>query len=308
MNTAAGRVIVVGSVNLDLVMRVPRLPAAGETVLGGTFSRHHGGKGANQAVAAARAGALVHLVGAVGAADGQGSLDALAADGVGVQHVLRCHDATGCAFVLVDERTAENQIAVASGANATLPPEHVRTSLTALRPTPADVLVLSFELPAAPLRAAAELAAWTGTRLLVNPAPAAPDYSDLLTGAISTPNAGELAALTSAAAQSDPRAAAAVLARRTGAPVAVTLGADGALLVEDTGRAEHFPAHRVQVADTTGAGDTLTGVLAASLADGLQLRAGLRRAVAAAALAVTKPGAREAMPTATGIDELLARG
>src|SRR5262245_56384232 len=114
---SAGRVIVVGSVNVDLVMRLPRLPAPGETVLSGVLERHHGGKGANQAVAAARAGASVAMIGAVGAADGSSSLADLQAEGVDITHVLRAAGPTGHAAVLVDAGTGENQIAVAPGAN-----------------------------------------------------------------------------------------------------------------------------------------------------------------------------------------------
>src|SRR5580658_7796937 len=173
-----GRVIIVGSVNVDLVMRLPRLPAIGETVLGGVFARHHGGKGANQAVAAARAGAPVHLVGAVGAQDGEESTDALRAEGVDVTHVMRLDGLTGHAVVLVDEASGENQIAVAPGANALLPAGCVGAALGALRLGPDDVVVLSFELPAGPLREASDLAATARASLVVNPAPAQAGYAD----------------------------------------------------------------------------------------------------------------------------------
>jgi ribokinase len=308
-----GRVIVVGSVNVDTVMRLPRLPVPGETVLDGDSSRHHGGKGANQAVAASRAGAAVHLVGAVGADDGADSLDSLRAEGVDVSGVAAAPVPTGLAVVLVASGSGENLIAVASGANATVTAGHVRDRLAAIDPGPADVIVLSFELPAEPLRAAAILAARSGARLVINPAPARPGYEGLLRGAIVTPNAHELAGLTAAHSPEVPRAqdapgtAAVALADRVEAAVIVTLGADGALLAV-AGTTEHYPGHRVTALDTTGAGDTLTGVLAASLALGHDLRTSLRRAVAAAALAVTQPGARSAMPSAAAIDELLSRG
>lgn len=310
MGTASpggGRVIVVGSVNVDLVMRLPALPSAGQTVLGGVLSRHDGGKGANQAVAAARAGARVHLIGSAGADDGQPGLDALAAERVDVTAVERVSGPTGHALVLVDDSTGENQIAVASGANALVSGDQITAALHALDLTPADVVVLSFELPASALRAASTAAHSSGSGLVVNPAPVLPRSRDLLSGAITTPNAGELAALTTApgATRREPGPAAAVLARQSGAPVIVTLGADGALLACD-GRTEHFAGYRVTVRDTTGAGDTFTGVLAASLAAGDQLRASVRRAVAASALAVTRDGARAGMPAAAAIDSLLA--
>lgn len=310
MSTPPGRVVVVGSVNVDLVMRLPRLPSAGETVLGGALARHDGGKGANQAVAAARAGAPVHFVGAVGAQDGASAVAALRAEGVDVTHVLRvAEQPTGHAVVLVAESTGENQIAVASGANAALPAAHVKAALARLAPTPADVVVLSFESPVAPLEAAAEAARAAGAALVVNPAPVQADHTHLLSGAITTPNQHELAALAAQAGVEtgqDIQAAAAALARRTEAPVVVTMGASGVLLA--TGQSsERVPAHGVEAVDTTGAGDTLTGVLAASLAQGYPLRACVLRAVAAAALAVTKPGARTGMPTSAAIDDLLTR-
>jgi ribokinase len=303
-----GRVIVVGAVNVDLVMRLPKLPAPGESVLGGALARHDGGKGANQAVAAARAGASVHLIGAVGAADGADSVAALTAEGVNVAAVAYLAGPTGHAFVLVEDGSGENQIAVAAGANALVSADHVSGSLDALQLTTADVVVLSFELPTAALRAAARAAAGAGTRLVVNPGPALPRSLDLLDGAIATPNVHELAALagSSGKASGQPRADALALSRRSGAPVIVTLGPRGALLA-DGAAAEHFAGHQVAVRDTTGAGDTFTGVLAASLAAGHDLRASVRRAVAASALAVTRDGARAGMPTTAQISALLAR-
>jgi ribokinase len=304
---AGGRVIVVGSINIDVVMRLPRLPAPGETVLGGVFAPHHGGKGANQAVAAARAGAPVHLVGAVGVADGADAVAALEAEGIDAARVIRCDGPTGHAVVLVDSGTGENQIAVAPGANALVSAGQVSESFAALAAGPEDVVVLSFELPAEPLREAARIAAQAGARIVVNPAPAQTGREDLLAGAIITPNGSELRALVAQAGLApglDPESAALTLARHTGGAVIVTLGADGALLA-DGARGEHFAAHRVRAADTTGAGDTLTGVLAASLAQGDGLRDSVRRAVAAATLAVTRPGARAGMPTAAEVDDAL---
>ena len=325
---ARGRVIVVGSINVDVVMRLPRLPAPGETVAGGVSSRHHGGKGANQAVAAARAGAVVHMIGAVGARDGEDAVAALSSEGITVSAVARCEAPTGLAAVLVDATSGENQIALAAGANELVTPAHVRESLTGLGLVPADVVVLSFELPEAPLRAAAAAARDARARLVVNPAPAREGFAGLLAGAIATPNVPELAALVTQCGlrgAMTSQAAAMALAGHTGGPVVATMGADGALLADtgladtglaDTGPAdtgpggesatEHFAGHQVTAVDTTGAGDTLTGVLAASLAQGYDLRASVRRAVAAAALAVTQPGARAGMPTTAEIERLLS--
>jgi len=342
-----GRVIVVASINVDLVMRLPRLPVPGETVLGGVLTRENGGKGANQAVAAARAGATVHIIGAVGEQDGDEPLAALAAEGVDVSAVARVSAPTGHAVVLVEDGTGENQIAVASGANALVSAAHITSSLAAVKLVPADVVVLSFELTEAALQAAVLVAAAAGARLVINPAPAEASYAGLLAGAVTTPNAGELAVLTGIgltdAAVTDVELADSVqadgeladagladaglagpvltgvssgaiaLAERTGAPVLATLGASGAVLAEAALGAEggagttYFPSYRVDVRDTTGAGDTLTGVLAAGLAGGHDLRDSISRAMAAAALAVTRDGARTAMPTSAQIDEFLRR-
>jgi ribokinase len=333
--SGGGRVIVVGSVNLDIVLRLPQLPAPGETVLGGLLERHDGGKGANQAVAAARAGAAVHLIGAVWQDDGSAAVAALAADGVVTACMLRTAAPTGVAAVLVDDRTGENLIAVASGANALVTAGHVEASLTGLGLSADDVIVLSFELPSAPLRAAASLAAAAGARVVANPAPAMPGYAELLAGAITTPNAGELTTLTGqlglhpgeapaanpaeapgdqirspvtgpAAERAALGQAAVALAAHTGAPVLVTIGSGGVLLAAD-GACGHVPGLVVDVADTTGAGDTFTGVLAASLAAGLSLRASAERAVVAAGLAVTRAGARAGMPLAAAIEAELGR-
>jgi ribokinase len=206
--------------------------------------------------------------------------------------------------VQVADGTGENQIAVAPGANATVSADDVDAALRAFDLGPGDVVVLSCELPGTPLRLAADLARGTGARLVVNPAPAGADCLGLLGGAIATPNEHELAVL--AGGPSRPAAeGAAGLSDRTGGPVVVTLGARGALLA-GAGQVEYFAAPGVEARDTTGAGDTLTGVLAASVAQGHELRTAVRRAVAAASLAVTREGARAGMPTAAEIDRLLA--
>jgi ribokinase len=287
-------VIVVGSVNADLVVRAARLPGPGETVTGGTFARHGGGKGANQAVAAARLGARTALVAAVGEDDfGADALRGLAAEGVDVDGVARLADvATGVALIVVDQR-AENQIAVASGANAALDGAFVAAALERLE---GGVVLLSLEVGDAALLAGAR-----GARLAVlNPAPAREVPAALLdAGPLLTPNAGEARDLTG---EEDPRAAALALRERTGAPVVVTLGADGALLADGPGDPVRVPAPRVDAVDTTGAGDCLNGALAAELARGAALEAAVAFAVRAAALSTLRQGAREGMPTREAVD------
>ena len=300
--SAAGDVLVVGSINVDLVVRAARLPAPGQTVTGGTFSQHPGGKGANQAVAAARLGAQVTLVGAVGDDEfGRGALVDLAGEGIDVSRVAVLRDVpTGLALIVVDE-SGENQIAVASGANAALDGAAVTAALAGWTPRPGAVVVASFELSDGAILAAARLAAAHGLRLLVNPAPARALDPELVTlSPIVLPNEGEAADLTG---QREPRAAALALAALTRSPVVVTLGAGGALLVDadSPGSVEHVPAPAVEVVDTTGAGDAFVGALAAHLAGGSSLAEAARVAVRAASLSVGVAGARGGMPTTASL-------
>jgi ribokinase len=296
--SVAGRVVVVGSVNADLVLTASSLPRPGETVTGGTFARHGGGKGANQAVAAARMGAAVTLVAAVGDDDlGAAAVAELEAEGIDVSAVARLDGvATGVALIVVDA-AGENMIAVASGANARLDGGRVAAALErvvgAAHDSSRGVVLLGHEVPEDAVVAGARAASEAGWVVVLNPAPARDLPADLVAlHPILTPNADEATAL---AGDEDPEAAAAALAARTGAPVLVTLGARGALL-HDGGRAERIAAPRVDAVDTTGAGDTLNGALAAELAAGAALEDAVRTAVAAAAASTRAPGARGGMP------------
>src|SRR4051794_41258012 len=274
-----GSVVVVGSINVDLVVTLDRLPAAGETVIGGRFARHGGGKGANQAVAAARAGAAVRFVGAVGADDfGADAVAELVREGIDVSAIARLEDeATGVALIAVDGG-GRNQLAVASGANA-----RVDAAIAAAIPIEAgDVCLLGFEVPDTAIVAAARAATRAGARIVLNPAPARP-LPDELRGlrSVATPNADEARTLGGAGA----------IAAHTGGPVIVTEGADGAVL-RDGATEIRLPAPAVDVVDTTGAGDAFNGVLAAGLAAGLDLRTAAGRAVEAASASVRVAGAR----------------
>src|SRR3954454_22862411 len=211
----AGDVLVVGSINADLVVTVDRLPAPGETVIGGRFARHGGGKGANQAVAAARAGARVRFVGAVGDDEfGARAVAELRDEGVDADAVARlAGEATGVALIAVD-REGRNQIAVASGANARVDGALVRAALEDPAPGPGDVCAVGFEIRDAGVVAAVDAAARAGARAVLNPAPARERPRALLGGGVVvTPNALEAEALTG---ERDPRRAAAALAGRTG--------------------------------------------------------------------------------------------
>ena len=281
------RVIVVGSVNTDLVVVAERLPGPGETVSGGRFSRHGGGKGANAAIAAARLGARVTMVGAVGRDPfGDEALELLGREGIETGAVARADAPTGVALINVDA-AGENQIAVAPGANAGVDPVAVERAVRAAGP---GVVLTNHEVPLAVRLAAARAARGP---VVLNPAPAAEIPGELLAlGPILTPNAGEAAELTG---ERDPEAAAAALAERTGAPVVVTLGAGGALARTVSGTVL-APAPDVTPVDTTGAGDAFNGALAVALAEGRELRDAVRFAVAASALSTRAAGAREGMP------------
>lgn len=293
-----GRVIVVGSVNVDLVVSVERLPVPGETVTGGQFARHHGGKGGNQAVAAARLGAETAFVGAVGGdAFGSEAHAALEQEGIDLRGLVTLADAaTGVALITVDG-SGENTISVAGGANRALTAEHVSSAFETLRPRSGDVVLVGSEIPIEATRAALRLGRSSGATTVLNPAPASALDSALLALAdILTPNRGELAVLTGDDAAAAGALAATLVTLDPPRAVLVTLGGDGALLVGDDGATPlHGPS--VTVVDAVGAGDTLNGALAAGLATGLALDEAARRAVIAATLAVTRPGAREGMPT-----------
>ena len=286
----SARVIVVGSINVDLVVAVERLPLPGETVLGGTYARYFGGKGANQAVAAARAGADVSMIGAVGEDDhGSEAVEALRAEGVDVTGVRRVAGSTGVALIVVGPR-GENQIAVAPGANRNLAASDA--DLAGMG-GPGAILLTTFEIPMATTLAALRSARHLGMRAIVDPAPAHALSSRLLDlGPILTPNEHEV---TVAIGNDDPVAALDELAERHRGPIVVTQGAAGALLV-DGERRERFPSYPSTSVDTTGAGDAFNGVLATWLAEGQPLEDAIRAANAAAAISVSRPGARAGIP------------
>lgn len=295
---------VLGAINVDLVVRGPRLPAPGDTVVGGSFSQHHGGKGGNQAVAAARAlgdVARVALVGAVGHDPfGDAAREVLALEGVDVSTVAVDRSAsTGVALIAVDG-SGENQISVAAGANGNLTPAAVTDQLEGLGGRVTGLLV-SLEVPLDAVEAALRWGRSRDAFTIVNPAPARPEVHDLLDLATHvTPNTPEIAVL--AAQAEDPRGAVARLAAAyPELEVIVTLGPDGAIANGPGGELRE-PGSKVRVVDTTGAGDCCNGVLAAGLLEGRTLADALHRACVAAALSVTVEGAREGMPDRETID------
>ncbi|MFV2062424.1 MAG: ribokinase [Chloroflexota bacterium] len=295
-----GTVIVAGSINVDLIVGVDRLPVPGETVNGHRFVQQGGGKSANQAVAASRVGADVTLIGAVGGDDlGTAALVALADEGVRTDACRTIEgDHTGLALIIVDD-AGENQIAVAPGANARVDAAMVRETLAALKPSASTVVLVSLEFGDDAVEAILEWAVRWHLRAIVNPAPARP-LSDAILAArpILTPNATEAAMLSGS---DDVEAAGRILSERSGAAVIVSLGAAGALLWSDDS-VSHLPAFSVEPVDTTGAGDALNGILAAGLARGVPLGAALRWAVAGAALSTMQVGARAGLPTQAAVE------
>jgi ribokinase len=285
-----GSVVVIGAINVDLVVSGAPLPAPGETVTGGVFAQHHGGKGGNQAVAAARAlggGPGVVIVGAIGNDTfGHDALDALRAEGVATSVAMRPGVPTGVALICVGP-DGENQISVAPGANAQLSAGAVTSAFAQVHEI--AVVLASLEVSDGAVRAAAGWCSEHRVPFVLNPAPAQPWAGEVAALATYlTPNEHEREALGSLP---------------YGVVVVETRGRDGVLIQGD--REERIEAPRVKALDTTGAGDCFNGVFAASLAEGLEVAAAAQRAAAAAALSVTKVGAREGMPTREELDAFL---
>lgn len=286
-------VVVVGSANVDRSIRVASLPRPGETVLGQDVIVSPGGKGANQAVAAARQGASVAFVGSVGDdRDGGWLRSCLEAEGIDTSHLSATPGATGQAVIVVDDQ-GENCIALSPGANARITDDHIREARPLI--ASAKVVLAQLEIPLSMVNLAFVMA--TGRRIL-NPAPAPTAWSGLsATIDLLVPNLGELAALSGDDATDRTRVAESARRLSVG-DVVVTLGGDGSLLIREDDEV-YVPAAQVAPVDTTGAGDTFCGVLAAALAQGRNLEAAVRGATVAAGVSVTSPGAQAGMPTAT---------
>lgn len=294
-------IVVVGSLNMDLVAHAPRHPQPGETILGGDFATFPGGKGANQAVAAARLGASVKMIGRVGADSfGQALLQTLAQDTVDTTYVRRDSKlSTGVALIVVNA-DGQNTIVVAGGANAMLTPDDVSAAESAFEGSAVVLLQLESPLPA--VERAIELAKEHGAKVILNPAPAQMLEATLLARVdYLIPNQTELALLTGL----DSVESAANRLRSIGVRnVIVTLGGDGVFAVNDEGETR-LAAHRVNVVDTTAAGDAFVGGFAVALAEGRTFRQALAWGNAAGALAVTRAGAQPSLPVRGEVEKLL---
>jgi ribokinase len=298
------KIVVVGSANTDFVVHVPQLPSGGETVLGDQFQIARGGKGANQAVAAARLGADVTLVARLGDDNlGREALNAYGQEGIQTDFVVLDRETpSGVALILVNQE-GENLIAVAPGANSRLAPADVLAAERAI--AGADCLLLQLEIPLESVRTAAEVARRHQVRVILNPAPAqrlAPDFFHLVD--VLTPNEREAAFLAEVPAES-PGFLSGLAARINVPTLIVTLGSQGACILAQ-GQEHRVPAFPVTPVDTTAAGDAFNGALAVALARGGNLYPAVLWANAAGAMAATRAGAQPSLPTAVEMEEFTA--
>ena len=306
--TTSSKIVVVGSSNTDMILQTARIPRPGETLLGGQFSMAAGGKGANQAVAAARAGGEVVFLARVGDdLFGRQAIEGFKQAGIDVTHVI-CDDQSpsGVALIFVADE-GENSIGVASGANGNLAVSDIDAAKSALES--ADVVLMQLETPLETIQHAAALASAAGVPVILNPAPAQPLGEELLRSvAVLTPNESEAELLTGIKVSDIASAgkAAEVLLGQGVEAVVITLGSQGVWVAGPHFRG-HVPAFPIaHVIDTTGAGDVFNGALAVALAEGEPMEAAVRFASAAGGLSTTQLGAQPSAPTRQEIDQLLA--
>ncbi len=301
------KIVVVGSSNTDMVIKTPRLPKPGETIIGGEFIMAAGGKGANQAVAAARAGGEVYFIARVGKdVFGQQSLDGFVRDGIHVDHITRDASASSGIALIIVAPDGENSIAVASGANANLGVKDVQGAKDVI--ASADIVLMQLESPFETVIEAAEVASAAGVPVILNPAPAQVLGDDLLHRlSYLTPNKTEAEIMTGITliAKADLDKAADMLLDKGMKGVLITLGPKG-VYVATREKKEVVPAFKVSPVDTTAAGDAFNGALAVALAEGRTLFEAARFGNAAAAIATTKLGAQPSLPLRKDIEHLTA--
>ncbi|WP_347907566.1 ribokinase [Pseudomonas grandcourensis] len=291
------KVVVIGSLNMDLVTRAPRLPKGGETLIGQSFTTVSGGKGANQAVAAARLGAQVSMIGCVGNdAYGDALRGALLAEQIDCQAVSTIDGSSGVALIVVDD-SSQNTIVIVPGANGALTAEAIDRFDSVIRA--ADVLICQLEVPDASVGHALKRGRELGKTVILNPAPVSRPLPSDWYASIDylIPNESEASALSGVSVDSleTAQAAATRLIALGAGKVIITLGAQGSLFA-DGQRFEHFPAPVVKAVDTTAAGDTFVGGFAAALAAGKDEAQAIRFGQVAAALSVTRAGAQPSIP------------
>ncbi|TDV53435.1 ribokinase [Pseudomonas helmanticensis] len=295
-------VVVIGSLNMDLVTRAPRLPVGGETLIGHSFATVSGGKGANQAVAAARLGAQVAMVGCVGNDDyGVQLRDALLAEQIDCQAVSTVAGSSGVALIVVDDNS-QNAIVIVAGANGAMTPAVIDRFDAVLQA--ADVIICQLEIPDATVGHALKRARALGKIVILNPAPASRALPADWFAAIDylIPNESEATVLSGLPVDSleSAESAASQLITMGAGKVIITLGAQGSLFANGQSF-EHFPAPKVKAVDTTAAGDTFVGGFAAALANGKSEAEAIRFGQIAAALSVTRAGAQPSIPTQSDV-------
>jgi ribokinase len=308
MTESKPNILVVGSINMDMVVRAGQFPCPGQTVLGDGFVTSPGGKGANQAVAAARLGGNVRMVGLVGDdAFGEQLIHKLQAEQIDTTHVKHRPEApTGVAMIVVDSN-GENAIVVAAGANQLLTPDDIFPLADLF--AQADVVVLQLELPLPTVRAAVEKARRQGCKVILDPAPMPRCLPDELCKVdILSPNVSEAEILTGKRVVEErvEKNVALELVQRGAQAGVLKLGSRGSLVVAADGHFYRVNAYKVQVVDTTAAGDAFTAALAVAVAEGKDLHQGARFATAAGALACTRMGAQAAMPLRSEVQMLMA--
>jgi ribokinase len=300
------KIVVVGSSNTDMIIQLDKIPLPGETVIGGNFSMAAGGKGANQAVAAARSGGDVTLVASVGKDTfGTQAVEGFKHAGIEVSHIKTINDvASGVAFIFVD-KYGENSIAVASGANAYLFPQDIELLQDTI--SQSKILLMQLETPLETVIRAARLAYEAGVKIILNPAPAQTLDDELLRMiSILTPNESETELLTGITVKDETSAlnAAKVLMKKGIEHVLITLGAQGVFMASEKDH-KLIPGFKVEAVDTTAAGDVFNGALATALAEGKIIDEAIHFANAAAALSVTKLGAQPSAPWLEEIESFL---
>ncbi len=304
MNTS---ITVIGSIHIDFYVRLPKLPVPGETVLGYDFIMKPGGKGANQAVATARLGAHTYMVGRIGNdIFAEKLLDNFAKNGVDTKYVsIDKTTHTGTAFILLDKKTGENMIAVAPGADAHVSKEDVEKAIPAIKES--EIILLQLEIPVDTVIYAIKKASKLGRKVILNPAPATILPEEIFRHIyVITPNRVEAELLTGVKVKNieDAIKAGKLLVNKGVKYAIITMGDKGSVIVSKD-IAKHIPAYKVEIIDTTGAGDAFNGALAVFLAEGYDIVEACKRANAAAAIQITKLGAQEGLPTRKELESFI---